>query len=520
MKKSKKQYRWIIVVVVLLVVGGGYWRYAYTRPPRYETVKIVRGVIASTVTVTGRVKSAESVDLAFEKGGKIKNAFVKIGDKVAPGQALAVLDASELAANLLQAEANVETQTAKLEELKRGTRPEEIRVKAAELRRVEQDLANYYGSVADIVNDAYVKADDAVRTKTDPLFVNGDSESPRLSFSVTDMQAEIDVLNARRAATLALRTWRNELASISSSSTNVIFDSMLVSASQHLYVVRDLLSHAIDAVNKASGVSAADVNTYKTNIGLGRTNVSAAVSAVTAQQQAIAAQTVVVERVRNELALSEAGASAESITAQDAQVKQAEANVAGIRAQITKSTLYAPIAGIVTKQDAKAGEIAVPNTTLITLMAERNLEIEAQVPEVDVGRIAVGKSVTIALDAFPGETFRGKVSYIDPAETIIDGVVNFKVTVTFDVGEEKFRSGLTANLEIESMKKEGVLIAPEFAIVEGDKGVFVRVPNTDGTTRDEPVTLGIRSNGFVEIMSGVVENEAVVNVGLKTGVAQ
>lgn len=516
MKKRRRGYRWVIAILILAAAGAGYWRYVNTRAPVYEMAKITRGIIASKVIVTGRVRSADSVSLAFEKGGKIKNTFVKIGDKVVPGQSLVVLDSSELAANLLQAEANVETQTAKLDELKQGTRPEEIQVKIAELKKAEQDLTNNYGSVLDILNDAYTKADDAVRTKTDPLFINGDSDSPQLVFSVNDAQAQIDVINARKLAGAELRAWKTELSSISSTSTPVSFEALLVSGGKHLYAVRDLLSHAIDAVNKSSGVSAADVSTYRTNIGLGRANASLAVSAISSQQQAIATQTVVVERVRNELALLRAGSTLESIAAQDAQVKQAEASAASIRAQITKSTLYAPIAGIITRQDAKIGEIAALNNTLVTIMAEQNLEIEANVPEVDVGRITVGKAVAITLDAFPGETFSGKVSYIDPAETIIDGVVNFKVTVLFDQPNVKFRSGLTANLEIESVKKEGVLIAPEYAIVEGDRGVFVRVLKADGSTEDIPVTLGVRSGGFVELTSGVFENQKVINVGLKS----
>ncbi len=516
MKRTKRRSYWFPVILAILALGGGgFWYYRITRPPVYQLTAVTKSDISSIVTVTGRIKPADSVDLAFEKGGKIKDVFVKIGDKVTAGQSLAYLDTSELAANLLQAQANVEAQAAKLDELKQGTRPEEIQVKIAELKKAEQDLTNNYASVLDVLNDAYTKADDAVRTKADTIFWNGDSDSPQLVFAVTDTQVQIDVVNSRKASGVELRAWRKELSSVSATSSQADLDLLLQSGNQHMYVVRDYLSHALDAVNKSSGVAPADAATYKANIGLGRANVSTAVSAVSAQQQAIAAQRVIVERVRNELALLQAGSTAESIAAQDAQVKQAQANVVSIQAQIAKGTLYAPIAGIVTKQDAKAGEIAAPNAVLITIMGEQNLEIEANVPEVDVGRIAIGKSVAITLDAFPGEKFSGTVSYIDPAETVIDGVVNFKVTIRFSEANAKFRSGLTANLEIESVKKAGVLVLPESAVIENDKGAFVRTVQLDGTTIDTQVTLGIRNNGFVEVVSGVYENQDVVNVGLR-----
>ncbi len=519
MKKSKRKYVWLSILLVILSIGGFFWMRANSKPI-YEKATVTRGDITENVSVTGRVKSSESVTLAFEKGGKVANVNVKIGDKVSAGQQLARLDSTDLSAQLLQAEANVDMQRAKLEELKSGTRPEQISVKRAELQKAEQDLTNLYSSVHDVINDAYVKADDAVRSKADQLFTNADTEVLQLAISVSDSQVQVDAINLRRQSSVHLADWKRELASFSSSTTRTELDSMLKGSEAHLSVIRNFLARAFDVVDKSVGISQTSISTFKSNIGIGRANVSLAISAITGQEQAISAQLTTVERVNNELALLEAGSTPQSISAQDAQVKQAEASVSSINAQITKTFLYSPISGIVTKQDVKTGEIAVPNIALVSVMAEASLEIEANIPEVDVGRIAVGNVVSITLDAFPGETFAGKVSYIDPAETIIDGVVNFKITILFNEMNAKFRSGLTANLEIESAKKMGVLILPEFAVVENDNGKFVRRLNVDGTTTDIPVKIGIRSSdGFVEIKDGVVEGASFINVGLKTSTA-
>ena len=110
----------------------------------------------------------------------------------------------------------------------------------------------------------------------------------------------------------------------------------------------------------------------------------------------------------------------------------------------------------------------------------------------------------------------GGFTYIDPAETIVDGVVNFKVTIAFDEPSGKVRSGLTANLSIETQKKIDALLLPQFAIVENDQGTFVkRIVN--GVAEEIPITVGIRSqNGIIEILSGLTEGDEVVNVGVKT----
>ena len=516
MKKSKRKYIWLVALLALLLGAGVAWA-RFQSKPKYETVNVTRGDIVENVSVTGRVKPVDSVDLAFEKGGKVKEVNVQIGDRVMVGQQLARLDSTDLSAQLLQAEANVETEQAKLDELKRGTRPEEISVKQTELKKAEQDLANLYSSVGDILNNSYAKADDAVRSKADQLFVNADSDALQLVFQVSDYQTQIDATNLRRSCGVELSAWKSELLSISSTTTPADLGALMKKAESHLFVVRSFLARAFDLVDNAVGISATTVSSYKTNIGLGRDAVNLAISAVTGQEQAIAAQVVTVERIRNELALELAGSTPESIAAQNAQVQQAVANVSAINAQIAKTVLFAPIGGIVTRQDAKVGEIAGPNVPLISLMTESNLQIDANVPEIDVGRIAVGNSVSITLDAFQGETYTGKVSYIDPAETVIDGVVNFKVTILFDQPNSKFRSGLTANLDIASAKKSDALLLPEFAVIENDSGKFVRILNADGTTKDIPIKTGLRSkDGFVEITDGVSEGESVVNVGLKT----
>ncbi|MEN9341911.1 MAG: hypothetical protein RIQ54_167, partial [Candidatus Parcubacteria bacterium] len=182
------------------------------------------------------------------------------------------------------------------------------------------------------------------------------------------------------------------------------------------------------------------------------------------------------------------------------------------------SYIRSPINGIVTKQDAKLGEIATAGNALISVISSSNLQIESNVPEVDIGKLAIGNSVSITLDAFPGETFSGHVVAIDPAETIVDGVVNYKITVSFDELHEKIKSGLTANLRIVAQKKEGVLVLPQYAILENDNGSFVRIyDEARRVTTDVPVFLGIRSsNGTVEIISGASEGQQVANIGAKT----
>ncbi|MEK7093973.1 MAG: efflux RND transporter periplasmic adaptor subunit, partial [Patescibacteria group bacterium] len=143
------------------------------------------------------------------------------------------------------------------------------------------------------------------------------------------------------------------------------------------------------------------------------------------------------------------------------------------------------------------------------------LEIEANIPEVDIGKVMVGNSVSMTIDAFPGETFSGKVGYIDPAETIVDGVTNFKVKIAFDKNDPRLKSGLTTNISIKTLEKTNVLVLPQYALIESSDGVFVDRKQGEKITRI-PITIGIRSHdGKVEILSGISEGETVVTAETK-----
>ena len=93
-------------------------------------------------------------------------------------------------------------------------------------------------------------------------------------------------------------------------------------------------------------------------------------------------------------------------------------------------------------------------------------------------RLPSAIAVDMTFDAFPGETFTGKVFYIDPAETIESGVVDYLVKVSFDTPDPRIKSGLTANLDINTQTNQNALILPQYAIIQNASGTFVEILRT------------------------------------------
>lgn len=514
---KKRPYLTIIGAIVLIILG-----YIILKPSTQNVANLItvkKGTIAEEVDITGKTKASQSVNLAFERSGKIRLVNMDVGNRVVAGELLASLDSSELYAQLLQAQADLATQQSKLQQLKNGSRPEELAVYEIQLQNAATALIDAKNNVVQKIQDSYSKADDAVRNQADQFFSNSRSTTPTLAITAYDPQVKTDLESARPSIEHDLVAWKSKIDSLTVNDDLVL---AINESSNNLNEIKMFLDKLAQPINQtASDADRTTVSSARTSLGTAIANLS------TAKEKLNTAEANYMVAKKN-LELKEAGTETNEVSAQTAQTERAQASIDLIQAQIAKTYLRAPLAGVITKMDAKTGEIAPANTPLVSIMSENSLEIEANASEVDIIKINIGDPVKITLDAMPNETFEGKVIYIDPAETVIDGVVNFKIRVAFSRTDERIKSGLTSNLGIETAVKNNALVLSQSAIIENDRGTFVKkttrgeyqagaVNVNNSQIQEVPVVTGIRSqDGRVEIVSGLNENDTVLNVGLKT----
>ncbi|MBU2036766.1 efflux RND transporter periplasmic adaptor subunit [Patescibacteria group bacterium] len=531
-KNILKRPLYVILIIVAILAGWGafaYWR--GSQETTNELIEVVRGEIIQQVSVTGKVKPADSVDLAFERSGKVAVISVKVGDMVTAGQRLAILSNADLAAQLAQARASLDKEIVKLAELKSGTRPEELQIAqttvsnaAKTLRDVqakaETDLNNYYDDVKDIINDAYINADDAVNKQTDELFTNDNSADPKLSF-YSSSQATSDAEWKRRLAETELEQFKQELDALTSDRASL--DLALIKSTARLDKILDFLNSAAAAVNNSTGLSATNLTNYKYYVNTGRTNVSTALTAISTQSQAIATQKATnqsnistaqntLAAARDQLSLKQAGSTADAIAGQEAQIKYAQANVQNYEAALSKTVLFSPLNGIVTKKETEIGEIVAANANVISILSAAKFEIEANVSENEIAKINLGDPVVMTLDSLgPLEKFAGQIVAIDPAETVVSGVIYYKITSVFNADDSRIKSGMTVNMDIQTDKKEDVLLLPYYVVKarNGEKYVQILV---NGQTTERIVKTGLEGETMIEITEGLAAGEKVVVV--------
>ena len=228
-------------------------------------------------------------------------------------------------------------------------------------------------------------------------------------------------------------------------------------------------------------------------------------------------------------------------------VDQAEASLNDAKSALEKTTIYAPMAGRVTRLAVEQGENAVPGTfnkdaaTLLTISDMSVLETRVKVDETDVARIKVGDSGQVQIDAFPDTTFVGRVTKISNSSvkatgtSTTDQAVDYEVTVQLLNPPPDTRPDFSATAKIVTDKRSGVLSVPIIALTvrenqalqQGDtavglgrarpakeigkkdvEGVFV--VGTDNKVTFRPVKVGIAGEKHFEIISGLKEGEKIV----------
>lgn len=516
---SPRRKKVAAAILVVAVIGGIYGLRGGSTSVGQE-IRVTRGDIAETVSVTGSVKAVDDVSLSFQNGGRIARVDAKVGDHVKAGQLIASLNSAELAAQLRDAQANVIAQQARLDELLKGARQEDLAIKESELSKAQFDVKNARGNAYDVLADALTRADNAMNVQLEGVFTEtGSTDYPsyKLSFSCFCNQLDITVGGQRSLVEQGLRSWQRDMSVLAADTAPEVLMADIRQAREYLQTARTMLENLSAVLNDPTvSLPSETAAAYRASASAARTVIIATQVSVASQEQAITTYQLALDRVNGELSKLRNGSTPETIAVQRAQLLSALAQADRISALISKNAIVSPISGILTKMDAKVGQNAAPNVDLVSIISDQQLELEANLPEVDIGKINIGNPVKVTVDALPGELLTASVSFIEPGETVVDGVVNFKVTMTLSAPDLRLKSGLTVNLDIQSKHHEGVLILPQYAVSEESDGSFVQ-RIVGNATEKVPVSLGIRSqDGNLEILSGVSEGDVVKNIGLKT----
>lgn len=192
----------------------------------------------------------------------------------------------------------------------------------------------------------------------------------------------------------------------------------------------------------------------------------------------------------------------------------AQANYDEIVSQLNESVITSPIDGVVIGKPLPAGQMVaqgISNPMVILTVADMSkMQIEAQVDETDIGKVAVGQNVTFTVDTYQGKTFTGVVSKVSQKATTTQNVVYYTVTVDINDSGNLLKPAMTARLNINSGESKGTLTVPLAAVKTNQKQQQYVVAYRNGKSENVNVTTGIVGEDKVEIKSGLSEGDEIV----------
>lgn len=222
---------------------------------------------------------------------------------------------------------------------------------------------------------------------------------------------------------------------------------------------------------------------------------------------------------RNEQLVKEGVGAARGVVDARAAVATIRAEVGGLQRRLDALgaqasgalELHAPIDGVVASIHAVVGEFASADEAVFTIIDPSRVYVEAFVPELEIGRVAVDAPVIVRTHAYEDLALEGHVATIAPS--LDETTRSLPVRIMLTTGDVRLKGGMFALVEL---SREGgrplVVPADGVATLEGRDVVFV--PNDEPRTFvPKPVRLGRRSSGYVEVLDGLAEGDAVVTHG-------
>ncbi|MCO5065447.1 MAG: efflux RND transporter periplasmic adaptor subunit [Rhizobiaceae bacterium] len=219
---------------------------------------------------------------------------------------------------------------------------------------------------------------------------------------------------------------------------------------------------------KAADAKVADAHTTLTETNAAQVRAAQLTNRGMATEQALEAATAARDRAQAALDAAEANAA---IAAAELKLQEAD---------LQKSTIYAPIDGIVLTRSVDPGQTVASSLqapVLFVIAADlRKMELNAAVDEADIGGVRAGQKARFSVDAFPGRTFDADIRDIAYASVTTDGVVTYDARLEVDNEELLLRPGMTATVEIVTREADNVLTVPSAAfrfrppVVEESRG--------------------------------------------------
>ncbi len=438
----------ILLAIVLCVVTLLVIRSRRLGQSAFQTEIITKGDLTSLVGATGTVRANQTATLTWQTTGRIGEIKVEVGDRVRAGDVLATLATDSLSQAIILAQ--------------------------ADLVSAQRNLDN---------------------------LINSDLAAAQAQLNLANAEQQLDLAEGR----ITSSNWqRGDQEQIDAA------EAQLILAKQ----ARDRAQSAFDAVsslpaeNASYAFALSNLSAAQQKVDTAQANLDWFQGKWSNTEVAINTANLAVAQARFDDALREWNRLKDGPDPEDVQAAQARVNA--LQATIGMASLKAPFAGIVTEVNCLEGDQVGMGTASFRIDDLSRLIVDVEVPEIDINRIETGQKVSITFDAIQGATYNGEIVEVARAGDILQGVVNFNITIKLNDADDQVLPGMTAAVNVIIEQLADVLMVPNRAIrVRDGKMVVYLLQN--GQAVPVEIEVGASSDTYSQIISGDVnENDSVV----------
>ena len=212
-----------------------------------------------------------------------------------------------------------------------------------------------------------------------------------------------------------------------------------------------------------------------------------------------------------------------------ADIEVAKADILLSQSNLDKARIYAPMDGMVLDRNVEVGQTVSASTAAVTLFQLAHdlgqMQLQVDVDEADIGKVAVGNAASFTVDAYQGQTFPATVSALHFAPQTVDGVVTYRTLLTIDNSDLKLRPGMTASADITVEQVQDALEVPNAAFrysppvvtaTQRRSGLLGMIFPAQGPRQTTTVTNALTKEGYRKLY--VLKDGTATEVSVKTGV--
>jgi HlyD family secretion protein len=520
----KKMIRLALVVLVMgAIAGGGYWYFvgrtatasSATAQTYSQVVTVTQGKLNATLSVVGQLEAEQSADLAFQQASGTSSLLtlaVQAGNVVTTGQVLATIDPAPYEQARDQAKSDLQAAEEALSDLQTPATALQLAQANVAVAAAEVQLQQAHDALDTLANPdlpslkaAVASAQSALaKAQADVLAQQEDSTAKKQLARLQTAEATPTADYQRLAAeTYTDDYYRDRL--------QVAYNKMMDAQDTRVTYVTSRQMSALQAqmTLRRSQQSLADAQEALADAQAGGDKLALAQAELAVHQAEVALQAA--QQARTDL---NTGADAAKIAAAQAAVDKKRLTLADAEAALAGAQLLAPFDGTILQTNVSVGDQVTANTTILTIANLKSLQVVASVDETTIRQISAGQDAAITFDAFPGQSFQGKVLSVPLQGSLQGGVMVYAVPVSLTGADNlALLVGMTANVEVQVGQASDALLVPTLALSKANGLYQVLVPNTadpNGDPTAVPVEVGLSDGTYTQITKGLNPGDQVV----------